>query len=282
VLGGRGGGLLDLGNPAAWRWLVDTYDRILTSQGIDFYRQDFNMDPLPYWRANDAEDRQGITENRHVQGYLALWDELVQRRPGLMIDSCASGGHRNDLETLRRAVPLLRSDFIFDPVGEQCHTYGIASWIPYWGTGFIDFDRYIARGCYGMNMTLGMDARRKDLDWALLRRICAEWRAVVHCFEGDYYPLTPYSVAEDQWIGWQFHRPDLGEGIVQVFRRGKSVYESVRLQLRGLDPKATYVVTDQDEGKPRRMTGKALGKPGLLVKIASQPGSALVRYRVAK
>jgi hypothetical protein len=30
------------------------------------------------------------------------------------------------------------------------------------------------------------------------------------------------------------------------------------------------------------MTGKALGKPGLLVKIASQPGSALVRYRVAK
>ncbi len=282
VLGGKDGGLLDLGNPDAWKWLVETYDGLITEQGIDYYRQDFNMDPLPYWRSHDADDRQGITENKHVQGYLAFWDELVRRHPSMMIDSCASGGHRNDLETLRRSVPLLRSDYIFDPVGEQCHTYGFASWVPYWGTGFIDYDLYIARGCYGMDTTLGMDARRKDLDWSLLRRICKEWREVVHCFEGDYYPLTTYTVAEDQWIGWQFNRPDLGEGIVQVFRRGKSVYESVRLQLRGVDPKATYVVTDADEGKPRRMTGESLMEPGLLVKIGSRPGSALVRYKVAK
>lgn len=282
VLGGRAGGLLDLGNPDAWRWLVDTFDRLITEQGIDTYRQDFNMDPLPYWRAHDAEDRQGITENKHVQGYLAFWDELVRRHPNLMIDSCASGGHRNDLETLRRSVPLLRSDALFDPVGEQCHTYGFASWVPYWGTGFIDFDEYIARGCYGMNMTLGMDARRKDLDWSLLRRICKEWREVAPCFEGDYYPLTPYSVAEDQWIGWQFHLADQGEGIVQVFRRGASVYESARLRLRGLDPKVTYVITDLDEGKPRKLAGRTLMGPGLLVKIAGRPGSALIRYREAQ
>lgn len=30
----------------------------------------------------------------------------------MLIDSCASGGRRNDLETLRRAVPLLRSDLL--------------------------------------------------------------------------------------------------------------------------------------------------------------------------
>ena len=53
----------------------------------------------------------------------------------MLIDSCASGGRRNDLETLRRAVPLLRSDYIMEPVGNQCHTYGIAFWYPYYGTG---------------------------------------------------------------------------------------------------------------------------------------------------
>jgi len=106
ILGGKNGGLLNLGDAAARRWLTDHVDRLLTEQGIDLYRQDFNMDPLDSWRRNDAEDRQGITENHHVTGYLAYWDELLRRHPGLLIDSCASGGRRNDLETMRRSVPL--------------------------------------------------------------------------------------------------------------------------------------------------------------------------------
>jgi hypothetical protein len=102
--------LLNLGNPAARQWLTDHIDRTLTEQGIDLYRQDHNIAPLDLWRKNDAADRQGVTENFCVQGYLAFWDALRQRHPGMLIDSCASGGRRNDLETLRRAVPLLQSD----------------------------------------------------------------------------------------------------------------------------------------------------------------------------
>ena len=93
------------------------------------------MDPLDLWRQNDAPDRQGITENHHVTGYLAYWDELLRRHPGLLIDSCASGGRRNDLETMRRSVPLWRTDFRLDPVGTQCHSYGISFWLPLSGTG---------------------------------------------------------------------------------------------------------------------------------------------------
>ena len=107
ILGGKGGGLLNLGNPAARAWLTDHVDKLMTEQGIDLYRQDFNMDPLALWRGNDAEDRQGITEIHHVEGYLAYWDELLRRHPDMFIDSCASGGRRNDLETMRRAIPLV-------------------------------------------------------------------------------------------------------------------------------------------------------------------------------
>jgi alpha-galactosidase len=279
VLGGKAGGLLNLGNRDAWTWLVNRFDTILTDEGIDFYRQDFNMDPLPHWRGNDAPDRQGITEIRHVEGYLALWDELVRRHPSLMIDSCASGGHRNDLETLRRSVPLLRSDYIFDWVGEQCHTYGIASWIPYWGTGFIDFDTYGVRSCLGLDTTLGCDARRKDLDWDLLRKLTAQWRALAPNFYGDYYPLTPYSLDEDIWMAWQFNRPETGEGMVQAFRRKDSVYESARFRLRELDSDARYVVTDVDEDRPHEMTGQELMANGLLVTIANAPGAVVTTYR---
>ena len=137
--------LLNLGNPDARTWLTDHVDGLLTSQGIDLYRQDFNMEPLDYWRKNDAPDRQGITEIRHVTGYLAYWDELRRRHPNMLIDSCASGGRRNDLETLRRAVPLLRSDFILEPVSQQLHTYGVSFWFPFYGTGVNSFDPYVFR-----------------------------------------------------------------------------------------------------------------------------------------
>jgi len=123
--------LLNLGNPAAREWLTEHIDKLLTEQGIDLYRQDFNMDPLTFWRATDAPDRQGITEIKHVTGLLAYWDELRRRHPDMLIDSCASGGRRNDLETMRRAVPLWRSDYAFEPVGHQCMTYGISFWLPY-------------------------------------------------------------------------------------------------------------------------------------------------------
>ena len=103
---GAGGGLLNLGNRDAWNWLVNHVDKLMTDQGIDLYRQDFNMDPLDYWRKADAPDRQGITEIRHVEGYLAYWDELLKRHPNMFIDSCASGGQRNDLETMRTRIPL--------------------------------------------------------------------------------------------------------------------------------------------------------------------------------
>ena len=283
LLGSDGGQkLLNLGNPEARRWITEHIDGFMTEQGIDAYRQDFNIDPLPYWRGNDAEDRQGITENAYVTGYLAFWDELRKRHPDMLIDSCASGGHRNDLETMRRAVPLLRSDYIFDPVGEQCHTYGLAFWLPYYGTGFIDFDTYIFRSTMCPNTTLGCDARRRDIDWPLLRKLIAQWREVVDYYLGDYYPLTPYSLENDIWMAWQFDRPDLGEGMVQAFRRADSFYEAARFRLNGLDPEADYQVTDLDAGDGLVMSGRELTEKGLSLVLRNRPDSVIIVYKRVK
>lgn len=271
--------LLDLGNPDARKWVTDHTDKLMTEQGIDAYRQDYNIDPLPYWRGADADDRQGITENHYVTGYLAFWDELRRRRPEMLIDSCASGGHRNDLETMRRSVPLLRSDYILDPIGNQCHTYGLAQWLPYYGTGFIAFDTYIFRSTMCPNTTLGPDVRRTDIDWPLLRKLIGEWRQVADYFYGDFYPLTKYSLDSDQWMAWQFDRPDLGEGMVQAFRRPNSVYESARFWLQGLDPAARYAVTNLDSKETAELTGKELMETGWLVTLRQQPEAAVIVYK---
>jgi alpha-galactosidase len=281
---GKDGGqkLLNLGNPEALKWVTDHVDGLLVSQGIDLYRQDFNVDPLDYWRGADAPDRQGITENHYVTGYLAYWDELRRRHPGMLIDSCASGGRRNDLETMRRAVPLLRSDYIFEPVAQQCHTYGIASWIPFYGTGQRDFDAYGFRSnmCPAMNSC--WDVRKTDLPYARLRELVAQWRDVAPRFYGDYYPLTPWSNGATQWMAWQFDRPESGDGMVQAFRRPSSVYETARLQLHGLEPAAHYSFSDLDRPGSTEVTGKELMEKGLAVTIPEKPGAVILTYKRVK
>jgi hypothetical protein len=114
-----------------------------TNKGTET-RGRFNFAPLALWRSHDAEDRQGITEIQHVTGYLAYWDELRRRFPNLLIDTCASGGRRLDLETLRRSVRLWRSDFTYEPSAMQQFTYGLSLWIPYFGTCFNSTDPYVS------------------------------------------------------------------------------------------------------------------------------------------
>jgi alpha-galactosidase len=299
--------LLDLGNPVARAWLTDHVDRLISQQGIDLYRQDFNIDPLDFWRGADAPDRQGMTENLYVQGYLAYWDELRRRHPGLLIDSCASGGRRNDLETLRRSVPLLRSDyqsFAGDPAyapGNQGHTYGLAAWIPYFGQGvYYSSDQYVyaVRSHLCPAVGFAVDVRRPDIDWDAYRRMAAQWREVAPCFAGDYYPLTPYSLDDEAWLAWQFHVPAQSQdsrltdrppdppcgqspadaGFIQAFRHPQAPEASRLFRLHGLNPSAQYVVTDLDERTSRVFSGRQLAEKGLPVAIPGQPGAALVTY----
>jgi alpha-galactosidase len=279
VHGGRAGGLLKLGEPHVREWLTDHVDALLTSEGIDLYRQDFNMDPLEYWRGNDAEDRQGITEIRHVEGYFAYWDALRERHPGLLIDSCASGGRRNDLETLRRAVPLLRSDYIMEPVGNQCHTHALSLWFPFHGTGSSKTDPYLIRSTLGPNYIACWDQRDESIDWPRIREIMDQWKAFGPYYFGDYYPVTPYTLANDAWIGWQFHRPDLSGGMVHVFRRDQSPYVEAVFPLHGLEPDTAYRVMNVDAPDTAVVQpGAELMAQGLRVTVAERPGTGFFVY----
>jgi alpha-galactosidase len=275
--------LLNLGNAEARAWLTDHVDGLLTSQGIDLYRQDFNMEPLEYWRKNDAPDRQGITEIKHVTGYLAYWDELRKRHPDMLIDSCASGGRRNDLETLRRAVPLLRSDFILEPVSQQLHTYGISFWIPFYGTGVNSFDPYVFRSQMCPHVTACYDMRKTDSNYEALRALLRQWQDIAPDYYGDYYPLTQDHVEGDVWMAWQFDRPEQGTGFVAAFRRAGSPYSEAAFMLRGLDADARYDVKNLDGGASSGVTGRELMEKGLPVALAARPGSAVFTYhRIAK
>jgi len=48
------------------------------------------------------------------------------------------------------------------------------------------------------------------MSWKIDAYQAAESLLAATVFLGDYYPLTPYSLSEHDWIAWQFDRPSPG------------------------------------------------------------------------
>jgi alpha-galactosidase len=275
--------LLNFGNPDALAWAKKTFSAMIAEVGIDAYRNDFNMYPVYYWRHGEAADRQGINEIRYITGLYDFFDALAREHPGLLLDTCASGGRRIDFEMLRRCLVLTRSDYLWDPVGQQCHTFGLAQWIPLSGIGAASTGSYECRSGMGSHFTLALrTVGVRSAEWQAVKRFLEQYRAIRHLFTGDFYPLSPYSASQKAWLAFQFDRPDLGEGVVQVFRRAECPDDAWTGPLCGLDPRSDYVLTDWDRGPPRTVSGRELREKGLTIRVAQKPGAGVVVYRKIK
>lgn len=272
-------GLLNLGDPKAIRWLIDHVSGMIESEGIGIYRQDFNMDPLPYWRATDESDRQGITEIRYIENLYTFWDELLDRHPGLIIDNCASGGRRIDLETISRSIPLWRTDYqYFEPNGYQCHTYGLSFYLPCSGTGNGYPDPYSFRSSMNSGFVLGWNLYLPDFPVEQAQHLIAEYKRLRPLFYGDYFPLTEHKITDDVWMAYQFYRQDMKQGMILAFRRPESPCSVMCLKPGGLQANAQYEVVFEDTGDKKILNGDEFGA-GIDVEIIDAPGSLLITYR---
>ena len=240
--------MVNLGIPEARRHITDLVSDLIREGGITCYRQDFNDLRVPeLFAMADAPDRVGMAEIRHITGLYAFWDELLARHPGLIIDNCAGGGQRIDLETISRSVPLWRSDlqcWPFDPLAMQTQTQGLAPWVPLSAAVCEAPTRYALRSALGPGLVTHWSSQaldgRVDLPVEDIRRLMDEALAMRKYFYGDFYPLLSFSLAADAWAAWQYDRPDLGEGMMVAFRRHKSPFPLWEAKLQGLDPEAEY------------------------------------------
>lgn len=282
--------LLNLGNDEAWKYCFDTISYLIEDIGIDCYRQDFNMSSLPYWRKNDTEDRKGITEIKHIMGMYHLWDALLKKFPHLLIDNCSSGGRRIDIETLRRSIPLWRSDYQCSAnhlaEGTQCHNLTFNTWMPFSGTGSGRiYDTYRFRSSYSPALTTNFTFSERErfgdnvekLEW--LKKLLNEYLQVRPYLSEDFYPLTEVSDRKDIWCAAQFDRPKQNDGIVQVFRRKNSPYETAKLNLYNIDETSNYIFTDADNNQEFIVTGMELGESGLSITMKEKHSSKLYFYK---
>lgn len=265
--------LTDMANAEFRQWLLDRVNKVLQEGGISLYREDFNVRPASAWKSKDQENRIGLYENQYICGHFEYWDGIVKANPNITLDSCASGGNRNDIETLRRAIPMHVSDSAYGETGvKQSMFYQLYKWIPYFGIPATSFDKikdpdtYMMRNNYCASVNMQYFYELSDDGYQKIYDCIKEYRQISNYLFADYYPVTEYSRGEENWMGWEFFDEQSQKGYVQLFRQDNCLEDTYKLKLKGLDDNVTYLVKDFDGINTFTKTGKEL-KDGFLVKL---------------
>ena len=211
------------------------------------------------------------------------------------MDSCASGGRRNDPETMRRGVPLHYTDVGYGDhaIKQKQHRY-MFEWIPYfrahnrsWDVNgemvwFSDDPFYNFRVddfCYqlacapALTDIIVFDA--DDSSFEIARRNHPIWRrAAEFMTNSDYYPLTEPRFNLEDFYAMEFYNPDTKKGFFQVLSNIKVKEPSFTAKLT-LDGSIDYKVENSATGETRIISGSDLEKG---IEIFLKPRTGIIFF----
>jgi len=285
-------GLFNLGISEAREYMTRYLITVIKEYGLDCLRIDFNIGPLPFWQFLDQKDpnRVGMAEIRYVEGHYQMWDAILGTYPHLLIDNCASGGMRIDLETCSRSIPLWRTDATIAPLynldfnqaalQNQVMTAGLSRYVPFSASGQMGATPYLFRSGYNAGISFGEDCRPADYPRDLLTKGIAEGKHIRKYYFGNFYPLSEITTSAKYWCVMQYHRPAEQDGMIIAFRRHQSPYASFICNPDEIDPATNYEVTQAHTYEPSQpviMKGAELQR--FKAEIDDCPGSLVIEYK---
>ncbi|MBR6531857.1 MAG: alpha-galactosidase [Clostridia bacterium] len=269
----------NLANDDATDYLIEYISDFLKDNGVSIYRQDFNFSPDIYWKQSDKDfydRRTGITENHYVTNLYKYLDGLLGNVDGLIIDNCASGGRRLDLEMVRRSVPVWRSDYNCNPhenilEATQSQTFGLSFWLPLSGTVAYSESEYAARSSI-MPMSLetfGTIHGKHYGEYINQRAMMNEY----------YYPLSSGGYYSDRMLAMQYSDYSAQNGMALVYKRADVTDIEYTVRLNGLMAGTIYSVYDYD--KPEEvfeMTGNELMTEGIKLSLPEGEKAFIIMF----
>ena len=260
----------NIGDPACLRWTIDRICRMLRHNKVEMYREDNNCNAAQLWSyldGKEGDNRCGITESKFIIGHYQMWDEIIACTLSYggcgFVDSCASGGGRNDLESMRRGVPLLRSDSDRTTTSLRLSmTTTFNKWIPFCGANTKEktnmlaakgkSDPYIWRASYLPALNVQSQfVYDEEQSFDMLRFGIREWKRVSPYLLKEFYPLTPWHKERDNtdFTAFCYFDPDKEEGVILAFRQEWCVRETLRLTLPFAMEGDRYSYVDEDSGE---------------------------------
>lgn len=257
----------NIGNKDCFNWTVNQISKMLKDNKVSMYREDNNCNASKLWKHLDfieGENRKGITECKFIDAHYRMWDEFIKvtlENDGCgFVDSCASGGGRNDLESMRRGVPLLRSDS--DRTSSSLRlsmTTSFNKWIPFNGahtkekiheldaTGVSD--TYVFRASYLPALNVSSQfVQDPNQDFSILRNGIKEWKKVSPYLLKEFYTLTPWHKEKDNsnFTAFAYFDPLKEKGVLFAFRQEECEINSLKVTLPFISEKESVKLIDED------------------------------------
>ena len=223
--------LLNLGCEAAWTYAFNLLKKLLqyaeasavTDRILIFLRISRGSLPIGPGGAESLKYTMFL-------GLYKLFDALRGEFPDHIIDNCASGGRRLDIEMLKRSVTLYRSDYQCiqnpDPDVTNTHNTNISRYLPATGCSTkLKMDLYAARSTYSASWgysgyaTAACSMSEEEIQW--LSEVIEEYVSIRKYFLGHFYNFGSDQFDLSAWVIWQYHDPSSDEGMVMAFRRKK-------------------------------------------------------------
>ncbi len=288
------GRINNIGNPDCYAWTLGQITKTLTENRVEIYREDNNCNPGEVWHDLDeaeGNDRAGFTESHAVESHYRLWDAIIDCTTSYggcaFVDSCASGGGRNDLESLRRGIPFLRSDSDRTTTALRLSmTTAFNKWIPFCGAnnkekvGQLDptgvLDMYVWRASYLPILNVDSQyVQDPDQDFEVLRRGLREWRRMSPYMLCDFYTLTPWHTEGDDndFTAFSYFDEAQGEGVLLAFRQEMCNESVLSVTLPYIREDAVCELLDEDSGEILCLTGREMADRGFTLTF-DEPRSA--------
>lgn len=216
-----------------------------------------------------------------------FYDALLERFPKLMIDCCASGGNRMDLETYKRCIYCWRSDTGCYPDSEtvkgslwnQNQNLTISDYIVYHAIACWTPTAYDVRSAMANGFAANFDVFSKECDFDKITMILEEINRVGGYWEKNFYPMSKADLDETHWSLWQFGTEKAG--VLQAFRRDKSEQTEEYVSFAGLDNDAQYLLKIADEHyqiDEQIVSGERLTK-GYRLNLENPRSSLVIEYK---
>ena len=256
----------NIGDPACFEWTAERICKMLRENRVEMYREDNNCSAAPLWKHLDSlegEGRQGMTECKLIMGHYDMWDRIIECTLSYggcgFVDSCASGGGRNDLESMRRGVPLLRSDSDRTSTALRLSmSWGFNKWIPFCGANSKEklsqlaptgvSDPYVWRASYLPILNVDSQfVQDPDQDFDVLRFGLKEWKRVSPYLLKDFYTLTPWHAEQEKngFCAFCYFDPESEKGVLLAFCQEECEERELTLDLPF---EGEYLFADEDSG----------------------------------
>lgn len=250
--------ILDLGRKDVREYIIETVSNVLKSANIEYVKWDMNRNMSEVASTVLSANRQRETYHRYMLGLYEVLEEITNRFPNILFESCSGGGGRFDAGMLYYMPQVWTSDdtdaierlkiqhgtsMIYPNVTMGCHVSAVPNHQAHRITPLETRGAVAMSGNFGYELDI---TKLSNKEKEIMQEQINFYKEVRNTIQfGDLYRLSnPF---EDNDASWMYVSKDKREVVVNLVRQHATVNRSfTNLKLRGLDKNSSYEIIGEN------------------------------------